>query len=230
MENLERKTSVIGVVGGKATGKTFTTEHHIKEYASDNPETGRKGRKVLIFDINLEYSDYEVLPLKDVKDFTSQEEVEIRRVICIHPNKKIFTLEERIAALDVILKEFSGGLLVTEDAANQLLPSDPIKYNPIIAHRQLDLDIIFHVHELYYIPYEYWSAMDYLRIHHTTGSVWRVRDPKKIVAQYLQPIRLAELIVQYNRYENDNKYYHCYFCFDTKTIKGKITLKSLRVA
>ena len=52
--------------GKKGVGKTFTTLKAIAEYVKPNRKTGKKPRKVLIYDINMEYTEFKAISVEDI--------------------------------------------------------------------------------------------------------------------------------------------------------------------
>ena len=86
--------------GKKGVGKTFTTMQLINSYIKPNKSTGKKARKVLIYDINMEYTDYKAISVKDVANFTRSPKIEVRRVLPMTAEGKIATLEQMIDILN----------------------------------------------------------------------------------------------------------------------------------
>lgn len=56
MSTKKREPLLVIATGTKGVGKTYTTCKVIEKYIQDNHVTGKKARKVLIFDTNEEYS------------------------------------------------------------------------------------------------------------------------------------------------------------------------------
>ena len=111
----EREPILMCATGKKGVGKTYQTEKLINDYIKPNRGTGKKGRKVLIYDINMEYTRYKVIGLKDIKKFSRQNKIEIRRVLPINEDGSVATLVEMVDILNTIIQTFRGGLLVLED-------------------------------------------------------------------------------------------------------------------
>jgi Cdc6-like AAA superfamily ATPase len=76
----EREPKLMVAVGAKGVGKTYTTNKVIRQYLNGNPSTGAVPRKVLILDVNGEYTDYKRLALNDVLKFTVHPKIEARRI------------------------------------------------------------------------------------------------------------------------------------------------------
>ena len=62
------------VTGQKGVGKTYTSTQDILPYMQG-------GRKVLIYDANMEYEQYKAIGLDDLRKFTMQKRIECRRVL-----------------------------------------------------------------------------------------------------------------------------------------------------
>ena len=78
---IERREPILMcATGKKGVGKTYTTMGLINSYIKPNKKTGKKARKVLIYDINMEYTDYKAISIKDIASFSRQSKVEVRRV------------------------------------------------------------------------------------------------------------------------------------------------------
>jgi len=70
--DLERMPLLTVVCGMKGVGKTWQGLKDIDRYTTDNPKTGKKGRKVLILDFNNEdsYQKYKAVLPKYIKTLT----------------------------------------------------------------------------------------------------------------------------------------------------------------
>ena len=100
---------LLGVaVGKKGVGKTFTTNRVIKQYVTGNPASGILPRKVLVMDVNDEFTEYRGIALKDLMRFSVHPIVEARRVRPFHPDGRKMTLDDLAATLNYILEVFSG--------------------------------------------------------------------------------------------------------------------------
>ena len=73
----QREPILMVATGQKKVGKTYTTTQLIEQYIRSNPTTGKKARKVLIYDVNMEYTQFKAIALKDVKRYTLQQRVEV---------------------------------------------------------------------------------------------------------------------------------------------------------
>jgi hypothetical protein len=62
-----REPILMCATGKKGVGKTYTTMRLIEDYTKPNKKTGKKARKVLIYDINMEYTEFKAISVKDIK-------------------------------------------------------------------------------------------------------------------------------------------------------------------
>ena len=133
-------------VGKKSIGKTFQTKKLIEEYVVGNPAKGVAPRRVLILDVNDEFTDYKAISLKDIVRFSVMPRPEIRRVRPINETTGIrLTLNEVADYLWKILHFYRNGLLLIEDVNKYIsdnLPNDLV--GAICSNRHTDLDIIMH--------------------------------------------------------------------------------------
>jgi len=117
MDIKEREPMTTIVCGMTGVGKTYRTAQEIQTYLMDDPSIGRKGRKVLIFDVNGEdsYSQYDPIDPKDVKAFVRQSKIEARRIIRVDSTGKSMSNSEVQKMVSQAVAEFRSGLFVLED-------------------------------------------------------------------------------------------------------------------
>ena len=133
-------------VGKKGIGKTYQTKILIESYVYGNPSKGVLPRRVLILDVNDEFTDYKAISMKDLVRFSVMPNAEIRRVRPFNEQTGIrLTLKEIANQLWDILHYFRGGMLLIEDINKYVgdhLPTDIV--GAICSNRHTDLDIIMH--------------------------------------------------------------------------------------
>ena len=141
-----REPQLIVATGKKGVGKTYTTKIAISSYVRPNSKTGKRARKVLIYDVNMEYDQYKAIGLNDLVRFSKQKRAEIRRVLPITEEGKIAHIDEIIDILYEILEKFRGGLLVLEDINRYLVETRSKEVIGTLAtNRHRDMDIIIHL-------------------------------------------------------------------------------------
>ena len=208
-------------VGKKGIGKTYQTKLLLESYVYGNPEKNVKARKVLILDVNDEFTDYKAISMKDLVKFSVMPHAEIRRVRPFNEDTGIrLTLNEIADCLWDILHYFRGGMLLIEDInkyVSDFLPNDLV--GAICSNRHTDLDIIMHFQSIGRITTKIWQNANWLRFHKNSDSVERHKN--KFPDKY-ELFCIAENIVN-SQYFNENKYYYIYVDLDEEKIRGKIT-------
>lgn len=208
-------------VGKKGIGKTYQTKMVLNSYVYGNPEKGVKPRKVLILDVNDEFTQYRAISMKDLVKFSVMPFAEIRRVRPFNEETGIrLTLKEVSDCLWEILHYFRGGMLLIEDInkyVSDFLPNDLV--GAICSNRHTDLDIIMHFQSIGRITTKIWQNANWLRFHKNSDSVERHKN--KFPDKY-ELFSIAENIVN-SQYFNGNPRYFLYVDLDEEKIRGKIT-------
>ena len=165
-------------VGKKSIGKTYQTKKLIARYVVGNPAKGVSPRRVLILDVNDEFTDYKAISMKDIVRFSVMPRPEIRRVRPINEKTGIrLTLNEVADCLWNILHYYRNGLLLIEDINKYIsdnLPNDLV--GAICSNRHTDLDIIMHFQSIGRITPKIWQNSNWLRFHKNTDSVERHKN------------------------------------------------------
>ena len=242
----KREAQLTVVAGRKGVGKTFETTQELKDYCHF------LRRKVLILDINNEYTEFRpiICDEKNIKLFTAQNTIEIRRVLPTLKSKAK-DLGELKSDMSVMLENFRGGLIVFDDinrVVGDAIGSDLIGH--IVTQRHKSCDIILQFQGIGRCGHpKILMNTNLLRLHWTDDSVHRNRN--KFVDKE-EILKIAEAIVnnkvqtgQYLRkqyeiknpdylknpqklkeYENIfNKYcrFFLWVNYDSQTISGKFT-------
>ena len=127
-----REPQLLIATGTKGVGKTYTTCGVIEEYLTPDINKKKKPRKVLIFDVNGEYSNQEiikngfrfrtkVLALKDLEEWSKQKRIEVRRILPVDAEGKELGTEQYAEVLSIILHYYRGGMLILEDINKYLV-------------------------------------------------------------------------------------------------------------
>jgi hypothetical protein len=206
-------------VGKRGIGKTFTTLQIIEQYV-----LGYSGhstpRRVLIMDVNDEFSNIKALKLSDVKLFSVHPKIEARRIRPFNADGTKMTLEDICQALFYLLDNFKGGLLLIEDINKYLthhFPKDVI--GAICTNRHADMDIILHYQAIGKVPTTVWENVNWIRFHKNNQSV--DRHERKFEDKF-QMLKIAECLVEF-QYQNGNERFFCYCDIDMGKIQGRIT-------
>jgi hypothetical protein len=223
-----REPKLIAVVGKKGVGKTYTTNKMMRDYVKGNPAKGVHGRRVLILDVNDEYTDFKAIALQDVQMFSVHPRIEVRRVRPFHANGKKMTLDDLGDALFFILENYRNGMLLIEDVNKYIsdtMPNDLV--GAICTNRHIGLDIVLHYQSIGRITTKVWQNLNILRFHKCTDTVEKHRKKFDDKFEYLY---LAQSMINYNYYKLDNKRYFLYIDIDDEKIKGNYTDKLFDIA
>jgi len=203
-------------VGKRGIGKTYTTLSIMREYI-----TGHDGksapRRVLILDVNDEFTQVKAIRLSDVAKFSRHPRIEARRVRPFNEDGSKMTLRDVCDTLYIILEDYKGGLLLIEDINKYLthhLPKDVV--GAICTNRHSDLDIILHYQAIGKMPTTVWENANWVRFHKNNQSV--DRHSKKFEDRY-ELMKLTEMMVD-RQYEQGNQRFFVYADLDNSKIKG----------
>jgi hypothetical protein len=191
----DRQPMLMVVCGETGVGKTYRTVQEIKQYVSDIAATKKKGRKVLIFDVNDDdYTRYITIDPNHVKDF---KEVRIRRIRPITRTGRMMTLTQKREIVEKIVAEFTNGLIVLEDIDKFMVGAKGQEVVGVLcANRHSDLDILISHQSIAKITTTEWQNMTWLRLHKQVDDISRYRNR---IPNYAL-VRIATFIVeeQYN--------------------------------
>jgi hypothetical protein len=208
-------------VGRKGVGKSFQTLKMIDSYIKPNPRTGAKPRKVLILDVNDEFTQYKGIAVEDIKKFCKSNLIEARRVRIYKPNGQKMSLNEIAETLSVILQSFYGGLLLIEDInryVSDSMPKDLI--GSIVTQRHVDADIILHFQTIGRIAHpKIWGNMNWLRFHKTDDTIKRHQSKFAGETEHLE---IAETMVNMKYYSGDQRFF-LFFDKDSGKIRGSFS-------
>lgn len=181
-----REPYMIVATGTKGVGKTYQTCQVIQKYIQDNPSTGKKGRKVLIYDVNMEYTSESfadnnvtftapVLDIKNLRQWSRQERPEVRRIVPKDEKGNPLSGEALISLLTEILNNFRGGLLVLEDINSYLMGNSVQEVIAVMCtNRHRDLDIYIHLQSTSAITTRMWANANFTRFHKQADSLDRI--------------------------------------------------------
>jgi len=212
-----REPILMCVTGKKGVGKTYTTLKHIDDYTKDNRKTGKKGRKVLIYDVNMEYTMFKAINVKDVHKFTHQKKVEVRRILPINEDGKMADLTQMLEILSNIIENFRGGMLILEDINRYLIQSKTTDVIGLLAtNRHRDLDIICHFQSLSALDPRMWQNTSFVRFHAQIDDIKRYaqRIPN------FEMFKIAQCLVEYKYLKLNNKRFYCFIACDENYIAG----------
>lgn len=193
-----RQNGITIISGQQGVGKSHNIKKIIKDYVRDNPQTGKTGGKVLIYDVNDEYTDYLPIAWKDIK---AQKPKTVRRVLPFRmKNGKVepFGIDELKEGFLVLLSEYQGGLLVLEDFNTYALNTRAQKVlSTLTRARHKQIDILIVLQEIGKVTKDLWSNISFYIYHKQTSDIDRERE--KITN--FPMVKIADNIVneQFNR-------------------------------
>lgn len=199
-------------VGQTGVGKTFRSTKDLIAYAA-------RGRKVLIFDVNLEldYAGFktlafdveaedELVATKAVRQFSKQKTAEVRRIAPFRKSGKPMELDDKAKACFMMMKHFYGGMLVLEDFNNYILTGRTKDFVSVICtNRHRRQDILVHLQSLRAVDPRLWQNLTYVRFHKQVDNIdiYRDRFPN------YELMKIAQLVVNH-QYDGGNIRYFCY--------------------
>jgi hypothetical protein len=192
---MEQREPIFYVAAGKkGIGKTFFTKELIRQYVKGMPENGLKPRKVLVMDVNNEFTEIKTISPRDIIKFSVHPKIEARRISVMKADGHPMSIDEISATSFQALKDFRGGLFVMEDISKYV--SDTLKQDIIgtlATSRHIDTDIIAHFQYIGKVGNpKIKGTMNVLRLHKTLDSVAR---HKSKFEEYIAIMMIAENIV-----------------------------------
>ena len=176
-----REPKLLVAIGKKGVGKSYTTEKMIQSYVKGNPAKGVPARRVLILDVNDEYSNYKAIRLQDVTLFSVHPMIEARRIRPFLDDGKKMTLDDIAQSLFLILDTFRNGLLLIEDVNKYIsdtMPNDLV--GAICTNRHIGVDIILHYQSIGRITSKVWQNVNLIRLHKFTDTVKKHKGCKQV--------------------------------------------------
>lgn len=223
----KREPILMCATGKKGVGKTFTTTLLIDNYIKGNKKQGKKARKVLIYDINMEYTQYKAIEVKHIGKFSKQSKVEVRRVLPIMEDGSMASLSDMLTILSKIINSYRGGMVILEDINRYLVQSKTTDVIGLLAtNRHRDLDIICHFQSLSALDPRMWQNTSFVRFHYQIDDIKRYhqRIPN------FEMFKIAQCLVEYKYLKVGDKRFFVYIASDDNYITGNFTKKDFEVA
>lgn len=193
------KPFVIIVVGETGVGKTFANiRREIPIYLKDNPSIGKRGRKVIIYDVNNDYQGIKTLKCtpEAIVKFVKQITVEARRIIGKDDFGRPLDKNKNYENANMIIKNFINGLIVLDDIDKYAVHSSKQDLvSMLMGNRHIGCHVL--------ISHQAWRKMTvtelenvrYLRVHHTLDDIDALPEEKKGLLEH--PLcKIATLIVE----------------------------------
>ena len=201
-KDLERQPMLVVTCGETGVGKTYRNLIEIYRYMKDDPETGRKGRKVLAFDVNDDdYPMFKTVRINSIQHLTA---IDARRIRPIAPEGKNMTLEEKREVVQQMVNRFKNGLLVLEDIDKFMVGAKgQTVVGLLTTNRHNGLDIMISHQSIAKITTTEWQNMTFLRLHHQIDDISRYKN--RIPNYFL--VCIAKNIID-EQYDLANEAYH----------------------
>lgn len=214
------------VVGKKGVGKTFTTNKLIFNYITGRMGLGAPPRKVLILDVNDEFTHVPAIAVSDVIKFSGQDIIEARRIRRMKPNGVPMTIDEVVDALRICIDYFRGGLLLLEDTNKYITENVPGDLNGALCGlRHVDTDVILHYQGLGAIPPKMWRNFNWIRYHKCSEFV---KDEKDKFKGRERDLSVVEALVNHEFDKGgDGEHFYVYYEEKDDKIRGAYSQKML---
>jgi len=226
-----RQPKFIISVGIKGIGKTYQLYRLIQEYVTPNKITGRKARKIILFDIQREYDNRKiqlegfrwrskVLDVNDLERWIMQSKIEIRRILPINEFGKPATDKEEVEILSKILQTARGCMLILEDLNRYIITTDTRDIiGAIISNRHKDLDLCANLQSLAPISPRMWQNVNYIKFFHISDSIDRYKNR----IPNFDLFKITQILVD-GQYFNGNKRFFVWVDCENEKIIGKFNL------
>jgi hypothetical protein len=187
----ERQPMLMLTCGETGVGKTYRNILEIENYMRDHPSLGRKGRKVLIFDVNDDdYERYQTVSPDHIRDL---KQVRARRIRPLTKYGDSMSTGEKRDTVERMVKQFSEGLLVLEDLDKYMTGAKGQTIVGLLTtNRHHGLDIMISHQSIAKITTTEFQNCTWLRLHKQVDDITRYRS--RIPNYFL--VRLATLIVE----------------------------------
>lgn len=189
------------VCGETGVGKTYRNLIEISRYMKDDPHNGRKGRKVLAFDVNDDdYPQFKTVKINSIQNLTA---VNARRIRPISPSGQNMNTEEKREVVQQMVNRFKNGLLVLEDLDKYMVGAKgQTVVGLLTTNRHNGLDIMISHQSVAKITTTEWQNCTWLRLHHQVDDISRYET--RIPNYFL--VRIATFIID-EQYDLANEAY-----------------------
>ena len=228
-----RECGMMAITGIQGVGKTYQNMHTISNYVKDKFYNKVNGRKVLIFDTNGEYTtsqfaladvtiDVKKMAVRDVGDFGRSRNIEVRRIDASNAS-----IDEKIAAMEYIIKEYRNGMLVLEDINTYILNMTHMRsiVGGLVNLRHRGVDVLISYQSARPVEPRIWQNSRWVRMHYQADNVSDIKGKLPNLELY----KIAQILVN-NRYFNNDKRFFVYVHNFANQIEGKFTEEEFLIA
>ena len=187
-----REPMIMIVCGETGVGKTYRNCREIERYLKGDRKKGRKGRKVLCFDVNGHDYPYEPVRLGNVGRLRK---AAARRILPFDEHGQPMGNAEKLKTVEKLLESFRNGLLVLEDADKYMTGARGQSIiGALCTNRHKGMDLLLTHQSISKISTTEWQNCTWVRLHHQVDDVSRYRE--RITNYPL--IRIAQLMLDEN--------------------------------
>jgi len=230
----DRETGLQTAAGVQGAGKTYENMEIYANCIKDKFDTKVRGRKVLIFDTNGEYTEEEFaknghknftckrLALGDVYKWCRSPVIECRRI-----DARAATAAQKKEALEYIMKHIKNCMFGLEDLNTYILQITNLEeiIGKLVSLRHQGVDVIVSFQSLRAVEPVVWRNSRWVRLH------YQADDVDDIIGKVTYPelFKIAQLIVN-NRYFNGDEYFHLTILNFKRKIEGPFSLREFKLA
>ncbi|MDW3191937.1 MAG: hypothetical protein R8G66_06220 [Cytophagales bacterium] len=202
-EDLERQPMIMLICGMMGVGKSYRNHQEFKQYMTDNPQTGKVGRKILAFDTNDDdFPDWKTVSPDHIKALTK---VSPRRIRPYNKDGSPMDDDQKREVVDKIMRYFKNGLIVLDDIDNYMVGAkSQSMIGAMVTVRHKGVDVILGHQSVAKITTTEWQTCTWLRLHHQVDDVKRYKEriPKYRLVRIAQHIVDEQYDLAVTAYEN----------------------------
>jgi hypothetical protein len=208
--------------GASGHGKSKRTIEELEMYVLNDIKAGRKGRPVLIFDTNNEFSKFKTVRynVEDPNDngiYLAQfKQPEIRRIKPFTAKGTPMSFAQKEKTVKDIMTYFRNGCVLLEDINTYMANfNDPEFISFLCNNRHRGLDLIIQFQSPSKIATTMWENITILRMHYQTDDFYRIRDR----VPNFEILKMAQNMINIEKQKN-NKYFFLYVNVRENKISG----------
>lgn len=194
----------------------------------------QNAQRALILDFNDEYGEFGIksIALEHVPVFMVHPIAEIRRIrpYVMSGGKYVpMTSADMIITLEKVISFYRGGAILIEDPNKYIVDNvmPPDFTGKLISKRHSDMDIIMHYQSVARPLPIVWQNTNIVRYHCQMDPV--IKSKGKLT-ELTEVFQIAELLVNFEYYDNNNPRFFVYVSRDSGTIIGNFTYQMFDAA
>lgn len=186
----KRDPMVMLICGGMGIGKTYRSKQEIKHYLKHRFDKGKKGRKILAFDVNGgDYTEFKTVNPKYMRQLSK---ISARRILPFNEDGTAMDQKQKRDMAHRILNTFTNGMVILDDTDSYMSGAkDQAIISALTTVRHKGLDLLLSHQSISKITATEWQACTWLRLHHQVDSVVKYKD--RIPAYEL--VRISQLMI-----------------------------------